>query len=455
MALPATSKAPPCGRLVFLTQVVLNSLLLLAGAWLSWQGYRRALFLLALVPVVFLPFSYARVRLHRYLAAHLTSTWTGLVTAAGLLLDAIMVAQLLTGRQTAEVPALHAPGITWIGAVWFSTHALLLLGYALLGLFRLVSKPVRRLMSGATATARQPAVESMMGRRELLQRAGLFGAALPFGVSLSSVPLSYDFRVEEREITLPFWPAALDGLRVVHLSDIHVGGSMDRRRLMQVADLTNRCRPQLVLHTGDFLTHRSGDFDAPLYEALARMEAPLGQWACLGNHDFDDPRRLERRLADCGVTTLRNRVALVPFGGERLEIAGIDFLFARSQRSETYRRIVAGWPPRDRHPRILLNHDPSAFVDLPEGCADLVLSGHTHGGHVGVQLGPSRAITVIGLVGLPDQGLFSRGDMHLYVTRCVGFYGYPMRIGIPPEVALLVLRSPGVVAQSPTTARPL
>jgi predicted MPP superfamily phosphohydrolase len=72
-----------------------------------------------------------------------------------------------------------------------------------------------------------------------------------------------------------------------------------------------------------------------------------------------------------------------------------------------------------------------------------VLSGHTHGGHVGIQLGPSRALTVVGLLGLPDQGLFARGDMRMFVTRCVGFYGYPMRVGIPPEIAVLVLRAPG------------
>jgi predicted MPP superfamily phosphohydrolase len=83
-----------------------------------------------------------------------------------------------------------------------------------------------------------------------------------------------------------------------------------------------------------------------------------------------------------------------------------------------------------------------------------VLSGHTHGGHIGVQLGRSRALTVVGLLGLPDQGLFERGDMRLFVTRCVGFYGYPMRVGIPPEIAVLVLRTPGAVAD-PTPVRAL
>jgi predicted MPP superfamily phosphohydrolase len=359
----------------------------------------------------------------------------------GLLLDAVMVGQLVTARSTTATGLLHAPGVTWVGAVWFSAHALLLFGYAVSGLIRLGSRPLRAWWSRLRP---QPArlAEDMIGRRELLQRAGLFSAALPFGISVSSVPLSYDFRIEEREIVLPSWPPELDGLRVVHLSDIHVGGLMDRPRLQRVAELSNECRPDLVLHTGDFLTHRSGDFDAPLYEALAQIRAPHGQWACLGNHDFDDSQRLQGRLRDCGVTVLRNRTVALSVNGQPLEIGGIDFLFGRRQRQASYARIIGRWQRRQGVPRLLLNHDPTAFDELPEGCADLVLSGHTHGGHIGVQLGPAQAITVVGLAGLPDQGVFARGDMRMYVTRCVGFYGYPMRIGIPPEIALLILRSP-------------
>jgi predicted MPP superfamily phosphohydrolase len=281
----------------------------------------------------------------------------------------------------------------------------------------------------------------MIGRRELLQKASLAGAAIPFGVSLSGVPLSYDFRVERREITLPHWPQALDGLKVAHLSDIHVGGAMDLDRLLRVAELTNQCRPDLVLHTGDFLTHRPGDFDRPLYEALAQIRAPHGQWACLGNHDYDNAPRFERRLRECGVMTLRNARTTLAIGGTDLEIAGLEFVFDRPDRRAVFRQVMARWG-RTGTPRLLLNHDPSTFEQLPGGCADLVLSGHTHGGHVGLQLGASHALTVVGLAGIPDQGFFRRGDMHLYVTRCVGFYGYPIRIGIPPEIALLVLRAP-------------
>jgi predicted MPP superfamily phosphohydrolase len=273
------------------------------------------------------------------------------------------------------------------------------------------------------------------------------GAALPFVAATSGVSISYDFRVEEREIEVPGWPRELDGLRVVHLSDIHVGGGMNRERVRRVAELTNAARPELVLHTGDFLTHRGGEFDEPLYEALARVRAPLGQFACLGNHDYDDPELLIRRLAAAGVTVLPNRLTQVTVAGRPLEIGGTEFVFGARGRAGRYAQVVTGWPARSGAPRLLLNHDPTAFVSLPAGSADLVLSGHTHGGHVGVQLGPSHAVTVIGLLGLPDQGVFARDDMRLFVTRCVGFYGYPMRVGIPPEIAVLTLRAPGAAAR--------
>ena len=168
-------------------------------------------------------------------------------------------------------------------------------------------------------------------RRQFLHQVGVLGAGAPFFVSLSNVKLSYNFRVEEHEITLPQWPQTLDGLRIAHLSDIHVGGSMNRERLLHMARLTNKAKPDLVLHTGDFLTHRSGNFDAPLYEALARIHAPYGQWACLGNHDFDAPERLVRRLDRAGVTVLRDTVITVSVQGQPLEMAGLDYLFGDSE----------------------------------------------------------------------------------------------------------------------------
>lgn len=431
--------------------VVLNVGVLLVGLVLGAIGGARGFFLAALVPLALAPFSYARWRLHRTLAcATGGSGWPlGTSAVAGIVLDAVLVVQLVTGRSPEAFPPLHGPGVSWIGPVWFSAHALLLLCYGVVGATRTALRLLRRAWPAAAIA--DPAVD--LGRRAFLQQVSVAGVALPFVASASGVSTSYDFRVEEREIVVPGWPRALDGLRVAHLSDIHVGGGMTRERLLRVAELTNGCRPDLVAHTGDFLTHRTGDFDLPLYEALARVRAPFGQWGCLGNHDYDDPARLTARLHDAGVVVLRNRLARLDVGGHRLDVGGADFLFNPLARGATYGRLLAGWGPRDDTPRLFLNHDPRAFDEIPDGAANLVLSGHTHGGHVGVQLGPSRAVTVVGLLGMPDQGVFARNDMRLFVTRCVGFYGYPMRVGIPPEIALLVLRSPGATSGTTAEAR--
>jgi predicted MPP superfamily phosphohydrolase len=442
---------PRARRWLRLWLVGLNLGLLGVALVLGALVTRRALFLALLVPLAIAPFSYARLRLYDALEPVL-ARWPRVLAiqlGSGVLLDFVLAAQLATGRASEGLPWLHGPGVSWIGPVWFSAHALLVLGYAAAGIVRLLHRLVRgawsRLTSrpaGEATVAAAPPMLASPARREFLQHAGLVGAAVPFFVSLSSVPLSYDLRVDERDVELPGWPRELDGLRVAHLSDIHVGGGMTRERLMRMAELVNGAQADVVLHTGDFLTHRSGDFDTPLYEALATIRAPHGQWACPGNHDYDDPERLERRLGDSGVVLLRDQLRTIDVAGQPLEIAGTNFVFARTQHAEIYARLFAALPARDGAPRILLNHDPRNFFALPDGAADLVLSGHTHGGHVGLQLGPDHAITVVGLVGIPDQGVFARGDMRLFVTRCVGFYGYPMRVGIPPEIALLRLRSP-------------
>lgn len=429
-------------------QIGVNAALLLIAVamwlWVTW----RAIYLIVMVPVAIVPFSYARLRLHAGLIRGFSPTSRPLLvfSLVGMVCDALMVGQILTSRAGSPLPVLHDPAVSWVGAVWYSALGLLFFGFLGLSLCRALVRGARFVIR-QSVFARLPAAGPMSpARREFLARLGLAGAGAPLVFSVSSIPLTYDFQVGERDVELPGWPAALDGLRVAHLSDIHVGGAMDRAKLLRAAALTRQAKPDLVLHTGDFLTHRTGDFARPLYEALARIRAPYGQWACLGNHDFDAPERLVRLLHEAGVVTLRNRVATVQVANQPLELAGIDFLFRRVERAPLYRRIVSAWGSRPsavglRVPRLLLNHDPRGFAALPAGCADLVLSGHTHGGHVGLQLGRDRALSVVGLLGIPDQGLYHRGDMHMFVTRCVGFYGYPMRLGIPPEISLLTLRS--------------
>ncbi len=414
--------------------VLLTAVMLVVAAYASRFFSRPLVAIIALILLTMGPFGHARLWLMRFLERH--GYARGLPLAALVFLaaafDAVMVSQLLTARSNLSLSWLVSDGMGWVGPVWFSAHAIIFFGLAF-------ARPIRALRRrfSSQGESSEPSLE----RRGFLQGVGRASVGLPFVVSLSGVETSYDFQVEEREVVVHNWPPRLDGLRVAHLSDIHVGGAMDLEKLNQVAALTNAAKPDLVLHTGDFLTHRLPGFDEPLYEALGKVQVPHGQWACLGNHDFDNPTRLVGRLAGCGVDVLRNRLQKIDVRGERIEIGGLDFAGYSPNRSEIYVAGMSRWPDRSTVPRLLLCHDPSAFANLPDGCADLVFSGHTHGGHVGVQLSPSSAVTVVGMMGIPDQGIFERGDMKMYVTRCVGFYGYPIRLGIPPEIAVLTLRS--------------
>ncbi len=223
----------------------LNGGLLLFAAGLSLTtGGRIAVFLMVLVPLTFVPFSYTRVRLHRLVVARLDALGRGSsiaigLTLAGMLLDAVMTAQLLTSRSATNVSFLQSAGVAWIGPVWFSAHALLFLGYAVLAGGRSVVRLIGWLSAKIKPRTAPEVIAGglVLGRRDFLGQLGLVGAGAPFIVSLGSIQLSYDFRVEQRELTLPHWPKELDGLRIAHLSDIHVGGAMNRERLLHVPDI--------------------------------------------------------------------------------------------------------------------------------------------------------------------------------------------------------------------------
>ncbi|MEO2167854.1 MAG: metallophosphoesterase [bacterium] len=407
--------------------------------FLSDYSAQRRLGLALFGLIAFGGFSWARLRLQRTLTERLSGGGAArLYRGIGAPLDLFMVVQLLAARGGAEGHWMEGPVSMWIGPVWYSAHALLFFAYLGVGLARCMLRLWRSFVG--TAESAERAVSP--SRRQFIEGTVVAAVGFPFVISLSGIGTSYDFRVEEREIRLPNWPRSLDGLRVAHLSDIHVGGAMDAARLARVAELTNGARPDIVLHTGDFLTHRDPGFDAPLYPALAKIRAPLGQWACRGNHDFDDRTSFPKKLQEAGVELLVDSQTLLRVAGYDVRVGGLDYVFPQESRAEQYAARVEGLGAHDGEPRILLLHDPSQWVHIPENAADLVLSGHTHGGHIGIQLGDRALWTIVSAVGLPDQGIFEReDDTRLFVTRCVGFYGYPLRLGIPPEIALLTLRS--------------
>ena len=245
--------------------------------------------------------------------------------------------------------------------------------------------------------------------------------------------------VRREELTLPHWPAALDGLRVGVMTDLHAGmphaglGAAERAAHALAAE-----RPDLVCLLGDFVD-RAALFARPVVvESLAQRlavlaDAPLGALAVLGNHDwYAGARRIADALVDIGVTVLED--SALPIGDAGLWVAGVSDYRFRGARVER-----ALMPVPDDAPVLLLSHDPDAFPAVPERVA-LTLAGHTHGGQV--------AIPVVRRPFVPSRygeryvhGHTVERGRHLFVSSGVGTSGAPVRLLRPPEVVSLTLRA--------------
>jgi predicted MPP superfamily phosphohydrolase len=229
-------------------------------------------------------------------------------------------------------------------------------------------------------------------------------------------------------------------LRLVQITDPHLGPFMSVERLAGICQRAVDKSPDLIVLTGDFLTMES-QADP---ELLARALAPLGQlpgrvFACFGNHDHEAPLIVRRALANNGVQLLLDHACSVDTDAGRVQLVGMVFVWR--DRKQHLARVCAAHPREPGALRIVLLHDPGAFVHLPEGEADLVLSGHTHGGQVGlVSVGLPDTLTRA-FVKMPDHGLWARGTDRLYVHRGTGHYGFPLRLGVPSEESVLTVHS--------------
>ncbi len=282
------------------------------------------------------------------------------------------------------------------------------------------------------------------------------GMWIPYALAGLGVLQSFTLRREEVDLVVDRSPAgalarhplpAMDGsppdrdttrppLRFVQITDPHLGPFMSVARLRSICERAVALDPDLVLLTGDFLTMESQETHAHLADALAPLRALPGRvFACHGNHDHESPAQVARALAHAGATLLVDDATLVETPAGPVQIVGMDF--RRARRGEHMAAVCAAHPRIAGALRLVLLHDPGAFRQLPEGEGDLVLSGHTHGGQLGlVSLGLPHTMLRL-FVDMPDHGLWARGRDRLYVHRGTGHYGFPLRLGVPAEESLV------------------
>ena len=282
-----------------------------------------------------------------------------------------------------------------------------------------------------------------MNERGIYRRV-LLGAAL--GVLLLG-GLVYVRKVEPEDVqivpvslVLPRLDAVFDGYRIAQISDIHADGWMTPGRVLSLVNLVNAEAPDLVAITGDLATYsrfrslirHTSRLGAP----LRRLCAPDGVVAVLGNHDHKtDARTVRRVLAASGVIELHNAVLTLRRGGESLYLCGVDDLKEGAPRLDLALERLS-----EEGAAVLLAHEPD-FADesAATGRFDLQLSGHSHGGQVGVPL--LRYPFLPKLSRKYPTGLYRVGDMFLYTNRGLGAHPR-FRFNCRPEITVFTLRSP-------------
>ena len=263
----------------------------------------------------------------------------------------------------------------------------------------------------------------------------------------------FHFKRERHNFYHPKVPEPFDGLRIVHISDLHIGSwSGHARQLRRAVKLINREEPDVIVFTGDLFNNFYEEIE-PFQQILRQMKAKQGKYAVLGNHDYGDYFHWESEEAyrtnfenikeayrQLGFRLLCNESDQLERSGQYLGIAGVENW---------------GLPPFHQYGdlqqalanlngsvfNVLLSHDPSHWSQqvLQNGQVHLTLSGHTHGMQFGIytprfRWSPSKAKY------RQWGGWYSQGERFLYVNKGLGYIGFPGRIGIRPEITVITLK---------------
>ncbi|MBX3023998.1 metallophosphoesterase [bacterium] len=361
---------------------------------------------------------------HLYLAQRLVwrpalpAPWRDL--ALGLL-AAGALSLLLQPIAERTLPRRLGRLIAWPASLWMGAAFFLLVG-------ALLSDGLGALMGAVTPGVAAPETAA---RAQAMLITALAVVALWRG----SRELRQGPRLTRVTVRIARWPAALDGFRIVQISDLHIGPILDRRFAAALTEQVNALAPDLVAITGDLVdgdVRHVGDEIAP----FAGLRAAHGVFFVTGNHDYySGADAWVGRVTALGLRPLRNQRVSIGDGAAGFDLAGVEdhraHLVSATRRSDLGAALAGRDPDR---PLVLLAHDPLTFKEAARRGVDLQLSGHTHGG----QIWPFRYLVRLSTPFV--AGYYRRGRSQLYVSRGTGFWGPALRLFAPAEIVELTIR---------------
>ena len=374
----------------------------------------------------------------------------GLIALAVALLATILDPLLGHGISRLSLGSLNlGKTIATVARLWLVASFFGFLAVESVGAIEWVTNIAARFLhhSGTVAGGFSPS------RRTFFQYAAVLAGGFPFlAATYGFAAGRLRYTVERVDVPIANLPPELEGLRIAQLSDIHIGDYMPPREIARAVAMANDLQPDISFVTGDFVSSEGDPLDACITE-LSRLRAPLGVWGCNGNHEIyagveDEAERLFREK---GMRLLRATNSVVEHNGGRFNLIGVDYQrdhMTSGEPTGPMLREIEHLIRRDM-PNVLLSHNPNSFHRAAELGIELSLAGHTHGGQVKFEIvdhsiSPARLISpfVAGLYHLPMQmnGGKSTQKAALYVNCGLGTLGFPVRIGVPPEITLLTLR---------------
>ncbi len=362
---------------------------------------------------------------------------------------------------------------SWVGMYMlprmyeYGKHQNLVLGFLVIGLFIskllvvvfLLIDDLRRggakIISLFQKTSSSPPEEIQgLTRSQFLSRAGLIVGGSFFGLLAYGLSNKYNYKIRRVRLKFAHLPKSFDGLKIVQLSDIHSGSFERPEKVQKGIEMVLEQKPDLILFTGDLVNNISEEMD-DYWEMFSRLEAPMGVYATLGNHDYGDYsewpskeakaanlQRLKDIEARMGWKMLNNAHVVLNKKGEQIGLVGVENWSAKPRfpKYGDMKKATEGLPELPFN--ILMSHDPSHWdaeicPDYPN--IDIMLAGHTHGMQFGVEI-PGLKWSPIQYMYPEWAGLYKKEGQYLYVNRGYGFLGYPGRVGILPEITVMELK---------------
>lgn len=290
-------------------------------------------------------------------------------------------------------------------------------------------------------------------RSVFLSWAGMIVGGGLFGTLIYGFRNKYRYQVKRHKLSYANLPASFKGFKIVHISDIHSGSFTDKAAVMKGVQMIMNEKPDLILFTGDLVNNVADEMEDYM-DVFNKLQAPLGIYSTLGNHDYgdymqwDSPEEKRKNLekikqvhTELGWRLLMNEHVALEKNTDKIALLGVENWSAKA-RFPKYGDLKKAYAGAEAYPfKILMSHDPShwkgqVLEDYPD--INLMLAGHTHGMQFGVEI-PGFKWSPVQYVYQEWAGLYEKEAQKLYVNRGYGFIGYPGRVGVLPEITVLEL----------------